>query len=167
MIMGYHQQPLLPPSTCLLISSGIGSHGLSSACASDHEKGKGRGSLTSDGCPWTTGPHPAGCGLRPTAPRLGVLARGLGPGAPASVSTAHTRLPSSLAHHTPCRPGHKQFPLLCLASPWLTPTHRAGEQRSGRDPLGDAQTWVCGLAWPLSSCAAWAVTQPFWVRWGQ
>ena len=160
MIMGYHQQPPLLPSTCLLISSGIESHGLSSASASDHEKGKGRGSLTSDGCPWTTGPHPAGRGLRPTAPRLGVLARGLG-GAPASVPTAHTQLPSSLAHHTPCRLGHKQFPLLCLAPPRLTPTHRAGEQRSGWDPLGDAQTWVCSLAWPLSGCAAWGSDSAF------
>lgn len=159
--MGYHQQPPLPPITCLLISFGIGSHGLSSASASEHEKGKGRGSLPSDGCPWTTGPHPAGHGLRPAAPGLGVLVRGLGPGAPASVPTVHTWLPLSQAHHRPCRLGQRQFPLLCLAPPRLTPTHPAGEQRSGRDPLGDTWTWVCGLAWPLSGCAAWGSDSAF------
>lgn len=42
----------------------------------------------------------------------------------ASAPTAHAQLPLSLAHNMPFRPWHKLFPLLCLALPWLTPTHQ-------------------------------------------
>lgn len=48
----------------------------------------------------------------------------------ASALTAHAWLPLSLAHNMPFSPWHKLFPLLCLAFPWLTHTHREGEWRS-------------------------------------
>ena len=85
---------------------------------------------------------------------------------PASAPTAHARLPLSLAHHTPFRPGHKLFPLLCLALPRLTPTHRAGEQRSKGDPSGDTCSWVCSLARPLSGCAGWGSDSGFLCQMG-
>lgn len=68
----------------------------------------------------------SGQGLRPTAPGL----RGRKDVLQASALTAHARLLLSLAHNMPFRPWHKLFPLLCLALPWLTPTHWAGGQRS-------------------------------------